>query len=318
MDLLDDNKIPDRCPKCKAVKKNILLHIRQKEECNSIVSSALMNKWRKLAYKKKKSKYQQKYIKTGKHKKHQAAYIKKLNQEDKESVLKIQRKKFAKYYQKVHFKKKKRFPSFDLLCRNILFHLKRGKCPSEKVLNKFHLVEAELSKKWIEKGTGKLFDSDVVHKWIKIKNVKFTLMSSVICFQNLALVPKSHWLSAIEHVKAKGKKNLKEKLFRLIGKLQAYNHDTTEDLAIPEEYRSPCKATMENVRDRGPFPETLTDEAEALLIELLNDIIGSEALDVEMHKILRLTNDFEVLLKALRHTIRPRWDVLNDALSKLK
>ena len=96
MNNLDEKKIPDRCPNCKAVKKNILLHIGRREDCNSAIGQELLKKWRKVAYKIKKRKYQRKYTKSGKHKKHQANYIEKLNKEDKESVLKVQRRKSAK------------------------------------------------------------------------------------------------------------------------------------------------------------------------------------------------------------------------------
>ena len=194
--------------------------------------------------------------------------------------------------------------------------MKRGKCPSEKVLNKFHLVEAELSKKWIERGTDKLFDSDSVHKWIK--KVKYELLASVITFQNFALVPKSYWLSALEKMKNDGKNDLKGKLYRLIGKLQAYNHENTADVEIPEQFKSTCKATEDHPYVWAPIPDTFTDEDETLLLDLLNDIIGNEVLDDDLNRILRVTNDYEVLLKALKYTKRPRWDVLNDALAKLK
>ena len=103
MNNLDEKKIPDRCPNCKAVKKNILLHIARREDCNSAIGQELLKKWRKVAYKIKKCKYQRKYTKSGKHKKHQANYIEKLNKADKESVLKVQRRKSAKYYNKLFF-----------------------------------------------------------------------------------------------------------------------------------------------------------------------------------------------------------------------
>ena len=314
-DRFDEKKIPDRCPICKAVKKNILLHISTREDCRSNIEPKLLNKWRKLAYRRKKNKYQQKYVQSGKHKKHQADYMKRLREDDKESVLKIQRRNYAKYYNKAYFKKKSRSASFNLLCRNILFYLKKGRCPAEKDLNKFHLVEAELCKKWVEKTTDNLYDSDKAHRWIK--NVNYELLAPVITFHNFALVPKSHWLKALEQVKGEEKQNLKAKLLRLIGKFQAYNHENTEDLEIPEEYRSTCKAVEDKLYVGAPFPDTFTNEDEILLIHLLHDIIGNEALDDDMHKILQVTQDYEGLLKALRYTKKPRYDLLYEALAKL-
>ena len=151
MDDMDENKIPEKCPNCKKKKINMLQHIRWMDECRSKVGPELLSKWRKLAYKIKKRKYQKKYVKAGKHKVHQANYRKKCIEEDRESVLKIQRQKAAKFRNKLLFSTKKRFKSFDLLCRNILHYLKKGKCPMEKDLNKFHLVEDKVCKEYVEK-----------------------------------------------------------------------------------------------------------------------------------------------------------------------
>ena len=43
--------------------------------------------------------------------------------------------------------------------------------------------------------------------------------------------------------KDEGMLELQKKLFKLIGKLQAYKHNNTKDVNIPDEFKSRCKAT---------------------------------------------------------------------------
>ena len=71
----------------------------------------------------------------------------------------------------------------------------------------------------------------------------------------------------------------------------------TVDISITEEFKSGCKAPYV----WGPFPGTLTSKDEALLIDLLYDIIGNEGLNDEMQGLLRLSNDFEELDIALKY-----------------
>lgn len=70
-------EIPDECPVCKKVSKNLLLHVRKSEKCSSVIDSELLKNWREAAHKMKSRKAQSKYIKKGKHKEVQAKYANK-------------------------------------------------------------------------------------------------------------------------------------------------------------------------------------------------------------------------------------------------
>ena len=136
----------------------------------------------------------------------------------------------------------------------------------------------------------KNFYPEPVYQWAR--RVNYVLLSSVITFQKIALVPKMIWVRALKKVDDDGRKELKGKLHRLIGKLQAYQSENTNEVSIPEEFKSSCKATDDTPYVREPLPETFTDRDETLLVDLLYDIIGNEDLNDEMQALLMLTNDF--------------------------
>ena len=71
----DKEKLPDRCPICKKVSKNILLHIKKKESCCSKIDQSLYDHWKNIANKKTKTKYQRKYIESGRHREAQERYV---------------------------------------------------------------------------------------------------------------------------------------------------------------------------------------------------------------------------------------------------
>ena len=51
-------EIPDECPVCKKVSKNLLLHVRKSEKCSSVIDSELLKNWREAAHKMKSRKAQ--------------------------------------------------------------------------------------------------------------------------------------------------------------------------------------------------------------------------------------------------------------------
>ena len=86
-----EEDIPDRCPVCKKKARYLLIHINAK--CYKQIDSELIEKWKMLAKRRSKKKYQAKYIEKGKHKLAQSKYVKKIREEDKESFLQIQKLK---------------------------------------------------------------------------------------------------------------------------------------------------------------------------------------------------------------------------------
>ena len=247
-----DEEIPDRCPACKKKVRFLLIHINAR--CYKEIDENLIEIWKKLAKRRSKKKYQAKYVEKGKHKLAQSKYAKKIRDEDEKSFLKVQKLKQSRYLNKIRFqikKTKRRSKLFKDLCRTTLWFMKDGSI-CESYLMKFHLIEDEVCKKYCDL-EGKKFDPDVAHSWIK--EIDFKLLQSLITFHEVALVPRSIWLKALGMVSCDEEKlELKEKLFRLIGKLQAYNHSNTKDIPIPKEFKSRCKG-----KDEHEIPWTWAD-----------------------------------------------------------
>ena len=69
-------ELPDKCPICDKITKNLLLHIRKKASCNSKIDPKLYDHWKKEQNKYSKRKFKAAYVKPGKHKNAQAKYVK--------------------------------------------------------------------------------------------------------------------------------------------------------------------------------------------------------------------------------------------------
>lgn len=258
-------ELPSKCPVCKKVKNNLLLHIRLKESCNKEVGPELYRKWKNLADKRNKSKAQKKYIQTGKHKNVQKKYMNKCDAADREHSLQVQRRKQARFLQREKIKRgkqssSKRLESFNTLCIDILQALKQGIIPNETQLNKFHLVEPEIDP-----------DDKKLYTWMMATDKKFLL--DVILFQQMAFMTKLEWESSL-----KAARNLSieamVKIREIIGKMQAYKHPNTSEVFVHEKYKSKCKATEDNSLSSHPRPETFSDCDKKLLAELIQDIMG--------------------------------------------
>ena len=289
-----DEDFPDKCPVCKKITNNILLHINKKESCKEKVSPELYSKWKNEGNKRKKRRYQAKYVESGKHNIAQANYIQKCKEVDKDSFLQQQRHTHAKFRNKERIISEKhgeeeRQNAFKTLCITCLWFLKQGRTPSTQNMNKFHLVEGE---------TG--LENDEVHDWLK--NIDSGLLDSVITFQKIVLVPKSRWLSALEVVKDNpDKEELKEKLFKIISNLQAYKNENTTDILIPDEYKSNFKPPA---NEWSPLPEDFSKEDEVMLDRLVATIIGEEEeiLDGSLQSLLKISKDMKILNLALAYT----------------
>ena len=184
----------------------------------------------------------------------------------------------------------RRLKSFRNLCLICLRSLKRGYLYSG--FNKFHLVEGETVLEYSTAEGETVYDVeeedfDEIHSWLS--EVDGTLLCLIILFQKVVLVPKSRWLKAIKEVSTKEEmQHLSDELYRLIGKLQSFeNHQNTEDISIPEEFK--CSKA---VNDANWFtPETLSNKDEKLLIDLLEKFVGEEYLSEDLQMLLRIEDD---------------------------
>ena len=293
-----DAEIPTHCPVCKKVASNLLLHIRKKESCFAEVDKDQYETWREKSRKNTKKASQKKYIDSGRHSEAQERYSKACKKQDYTSWKKLGRQKSARHNEKYKVAKltfkelnnemdemnKKRKEKFEDMCHDTLRSLKCGRTPSDHCLNSLHLVE----------GNFIASAQDQMHVWME--DVSGSLLYRMITFQQLLLVPYSRWLSAIDKVK----ESYRNILLGMIGKLNSYQHKSTEGLTIPDEFKLKCKENQESdealkARDR--------DE---LLIEWIDEVIGTEDDwdDGYMGGLLRIQDTLDNLESSLLYTKR--------------
>ena len=293
----EEDSIPDRCPICRKRSNNVLLHIKKKDSCKDKIEPQLFDKWKNEANKRSKKKYQRKFVESGKHKVVQKKYSDKCKKDDKESHLQVRRQAQAKYANRERVQKntEDRLKEFKQLCIDMLNSLQNGRTPSEKDLNRFHLVESDFARS----------SRDNVYAWLK--DVDGGLLISVIAFQKVCLVPRRTWLGALGRVecmhvdKRKWMKDQEEKLYRLIGQLASYRHPFNMVHLIPNEFKlkrkpDPTPSTWQRK------PETFLKEDEEELDRLILEILGDEealANDEPMKNLLKITKDLDSLETAM-------------------
>ena len=289
-----ETEIPDKCPICKKGTRTLLLHNRKRDSCWQQIDKNQYDIWKKEINKRSKRNYQSKYVKDGRHKTTQKKFIKKSHMEDYSSSLQIQAQRRAKNKNRDIIAKpgseneegqEKRMNTFQDMCCWSLFKLREGEiCDTYDRynfnLNKFHLIEAYFD----------IHHHEELHAWMK--GISSEILSKVITFQQIALVPRSRWRLAIEKAKKDPlKKKYEDQIYKMIGKLNSYNHALTTNIVIPENYESNCKGTnecpmkkgelipgdQESKKDKkGKTIWKLSKDEETLLISLIDDIIGSE------------------------------------------
>ena len=287
--------IPDRCPVCRKRSFNVLLHIQKKDSCNDKIEPELYAKWKNEAKKRSKKKYQEKFVKSGKHKEAQRKYTEKNKRDDKESHLQVRRQAQAKYVNRemVQNKTEDRIKEFHNLCLDTLHSLREGRTPSEKDLNRFHLIESDFAAS----------SRDDVYAWLK--EVDGGLLISVIAFQKVCLLPRSAWLGALWRAdctamdRRRWMKDQEEKMYRLIGQLASYRHPFNMVHLIPNEFKLERKPEHSCEKT-----ETLSTEDEEELDRLIVEILGDEEAlsnDEPMQELLKLTKDMENLNIAMSY-----------------
>ena len=304
-----ENTIPDKCPICGKKKRSLLLHIRKKDSCYAKVDKDQYEIWKKEINKQNNRKYQTKYVADGRHSNAQKKYLKKCYKDDYRSTLQIHEQRRAKYKNREFVAKmgsdeteEQRMQTFQEMCCWSLYHLRQGKICTY-TLNKFHLIEADFN------------NPDRVHTWMKM--ISRVLLSNVITFQQIALVPRSRWKSAIEKVENDPSKvQYKDKIYKIIGGLKLYNHERTKGIKIPEGYESECKVIECPMKKGESIPgdqgwkkkgkkeiaiwKLSSDEA-SLLIKLIMNIIGNEkeVRNGDLGKLLKINKIFDNIETAL-------------------
>ena len=264
-------EIPDRCPTCKKVFRNLLLHIRTKDSCRKSIDEKKYQNWKILANKRSKTKYQLKYVESGKHLEAQDRYL--ARQEKKKMMEKEDRTA-----------KEDRLEKFHSLARNCLDALKKGETPEEELLHQFQLVQT---------------DYDGSQSWTR--EVTARLLYAVIHFQQVILIQHEQWEDAFFHPSFN-----QYEFSRVMMKLNTYKNKNTKSFTIclPDEDYA-CKAIKENTsKDLGDNKGTLTKDEETKLVDLIDDILGSrdDWNDGEWAKILKIDKPMNDLYHALLNT----------------
>ena len=299
-------KIPERCPNCNIKKKNILLHIQCTDMCYKMIDKQDFQEWRKMAQKESKRKYQLKFNERGGHNKARSI------RREKE----YERKEFeaTRRFHKERVKWKRSL--FIHLSGEILMYLSIGKVPDLAFRSvRDQLIQSDYSTYKDGIYTYKsLLNEEEEHAWVK--EIKGQFLEAVIAFQIVILIPRSNWENAVKTVKEAGKEELGNKLFKLIGNLQANNTgdqrmwDGKEharmgfEVAIPEKFRSICNQS-ESTRWEGNYNcqhrEIFCQEDENLLIKYIENILGEHLhlIDEEVQELLKIKEDMENLYVAM-------------------
>ena len=293
----DDNLVDIKtCPDCGFQYDRLLEHIRKSKNCN--VSEEFyyklrhsidmkrkckikenVEKWRKLNPKKAKKQTQKGVEKW-----------RKLNP----NYAKVQRWQSRKKMQRKAWKRKLTLNNIEwqikaveykrTLLRKIagdyLMHLSIGRTPFFWDNPQHTLLNSDYSNSridWLGGYADKcILTEEASLAWVK--GINPMVLEAIMTYQNVISVSKTTWEKAIK--KARKNDEMKEKLLKLVGQLQAHNHSQTKNISIPKEFNVICKQS-EATRWEGYYKcwksmEIFTQEDEELLIGYINNILGGK------------------------------------------
>ena len=283
-------KIPDRCPSCKIKKKNILLHIQASESCFQKVDKKTYKEWTDLSKKRSKSIFQYKYVDKGEHTKAQNKYLEKKRKHQTDNETKEILKRDSRRNQQ---EKRRKFVHMSETC---LLNLTKGRTPPEWMFRCYKLI---LEEEVRYKGEVVMTDGES-NAWLKEFGTAF--LDAAISMRILVKIPKSKWLSAIESLeKQQENEELRDKLFNLIGKLQAGENEGTKGIDIDKRYHSEKKISSQRwLRNEN----LITNEDEKILVEFTANIVGDKdgLHDKKLQGLLGITEDIENLCNAFSYT----------------
>ena len=137
-----------------------------------------------------------------------------------------------------------------------------------------------------------------------LKDIDTALLEAVMSLHTLILIPKSKWQRAVEILEVSEEDiELKEKVFHLIGKLQAGGNTNTKDISVPSNYQS--KISEVNWDAKIAFKtDKLTKEEEILLTDLVAEVLGKEEglLNRKLQELLGITDVIDNLNDAMMFT----------------
>ena len=287
---IEEKVIPDRCPSCHKKKKSVLLHIQASESCHKNIDHKTYQEWVELSRQRSKSVFQYKYVEKGYHTKAQNKYLEK----KREIKSDIERKKYIR--EKCEIDQISRKREFVRMSSECLLYLTQGRTPPRYLIWSYNLV---LEEEVYYKGE-LLLTKDASNGWLKEFSRGF--IGAAMTIQILVLIPKSKWLSAIKYIEQnQEKEELRDRLFRLIGKLQAGENEHTKDITIDKRYHSEKRFSSKKWCHKNAFNNhVLTIEDQEILVNFVADIVGqNEGLHRELIELLEITKDIDNLIDVL-------------------
>lgn len=309
----------DSCPVCKKETTNILLHINKSKKCKGKVTREQIEA---MLCNAKSSKSNVSVATNKKHcrKKNFRVNVKILQDKIRENA----RKRKAKQRERKKEEKRKKYKiewlkgnlpierterkkEFIHMSKWFLVYLSQGRIPPGWATNHFHLVE--------EKNEGKSLSrikEEDPYAWTWLKHFDTALIEAVLSMKIIVLIPNSKWISAIKTLeKHEQNETLKEKLFVLIGKLQAGANANTMGIQLPEKYASNALINQRYSYKQAFQTDKFNREEEIMLTDLIAEVLGNEEglLNKEFQDLLSISDDIENLLDALTYTTA-KYDII--------
>ena len=189
--------------------------------------------------------------------------------------------------------------SFIRMSSDCLIYLTQGRTPTPNLMHFQLVLENEVFYK-----EELLMTKEESNAWLNGFGTAF--LEAAMSVQILVLIPKSKWLGAVQSVELNQEnEKLRNKLFRLIGKLQAGENPNTKGIIIDQRYHSEKKIRSEKwCYKNAIYNDVITTEDEKILVEFVADILGEKEglLNRELQELLGITKDTENLCNALTYT----------------
>ena len=199
--------------------------------------------------------------------------------------------------------------------RKKYFYFRRMSVWFLRYLTHGRIPPAEWSTKCFDSlGGGLVIQEEVLYKEEQIlskseangwlMDIDTALLEAVMSLHTLILIPEAKWQRVVEMLEVNEEEiALKEKVFHLIGKLQAGGNTNTKDIFIPSNYQS--KISEVNWDAKIAFKtDKLTKEEEILLTDLVAEVLGKEEglLNRKFQELLDITDVIDNLFDAMMFT----------------
>ena len=303
----DFSKYLYTCPVCDRPFRVVLQHLNTYKECKEKVTETqreeleqMSREWRLERDKRNRKRKQM---------------------EDPDKVRENATRRKAKQRERIRTEKKeeahKKFLKSDKEgdMRKKYFYFRRMSVWFLRYLTHGRIPPAEWSTKCFDSlGGGLVIQEEVLYKEEQIlskseangwlMDIDTALLEAVMSLHTLILIPKAKWQKAVEMLEVNEEEiALKEKVFHLIGKLQAGGNINTKGISIPSNYQSKISEVNWDAKIASKT-DKLTKEEEILLTDLVAEVLGKEEglLNRTFQELLDITDVIDNLNDAMMFT----------------